>query len=87
MLIPASIVLRRLHDEAPADHFTLGWLMGSLRKRSFGIMVIGLIALAWLEEDGLLLAIALLAGVVVLTVAFFAAWETILGAEWIGGLW
>jgi hypothetical protein len=25
--------LQRLHDEAPPDHFTLGWLMGSLQKR------------------------------------------------------
>jgi hypothetical protein len=32
---PTSVVLQRLHDEAPTDHFTLGWLMGSLRKRSF----------------------------------------------------
>ena len=29
VLIPTSIVLQRLHDEAPADHFTLGWLMGT----------------------------------------------------------
>ena len=28
---PTSAVLQRLHDEAPADHFTLGWLMHSLR--------------------------------------------------------
>jgi hypothetical protein len=34
--VPASIVLQRLHDAAPPDHFTLGWPMGSLRKRSFG---------------------------------------------------
>ena len=37
---PASDVLQRLHDEAPADHFTLGWLMGSLHKRSFGIIML-----------------------------------------------
>jgi hypothetical protein len=29
-IVPTSIVLQRLHDEAPADHFTLGWLMGRL---------------------------------------------------------
>lgn len=189
-------MLQRLHDEAPTDHFTLGWLMGSLRKRSFGIimlllavvaiapgvsivaglllmipafqmivgrsapvfprriaarplptrqlaalvqravpvlrylekmvhprwptpleatkrlvgtvvvmlnvtvvftpiplgsvvpaLVIALISLAYLEEDGLLLSIALLAAVIVLTVAFVAAWETVLGAKWISGLW
>jgi len=194
--IPASLVLQRLHDEAPADHFTLGWLMGRLRQRSFGIimlllalvalapgasivaglllmipavqmiagqpapvfprriaahplpvrhlaalvqravpvlrfietmihprwptpheatkrlvgafilllsltlifvplplsnvvpaLVIALIALAYLEEDGFLLAIALLAAIMVLTAAVAAAWGTILGAEWIGRLW
>ena len=194
--IPSSVVLQRLHDEAPTDHFTLRWLMGSLRKRSFGIimlllalvamapgisivaglllmipafqmiagqpapvfprriadrpfptrhlavlvqravpvlryletfihprwptpleatkrlvgavvlildttvvfapiplggavpaLVIALIALAYLEEDGFLLAIALLAAAVVLTVAVAAVWETVLGAEWISRLW
>ena len=39
-LIPTSVVLQRLHDEAQSDHFTLGWLMGSLRKRSFGIIML-----------------------------------------------
>jgi hypothetical protein len=195
--IPTSVVLQRLHDEAPTgDHFTLGWLMGSLRKRSFGIimlllalvavapgvsivaglllmipafqmiagqpapvfprriaahpfptrhlaalvqravpvlrylekvihprwptpleatkrlvgivvvilnttlvftpiplsnvvpaLVIALISLAYLEEDGLLLSIALLAAVIVLTVELMAVWETVLGAKWISGLW
>jgi len=189
-------VLQRLHDEVPADHFTLGWLMGSLRRRSFGIimlllavvaaapvvsfvagvllmipafqmiaghpapvfprriaarplptrhlaalvqravpvlrflekmihprwttpleatkrlvgivvmllstalvltpipfsnvvpaLVIALISLAYLEEDGLLLSIALLGAAVVLTVAAAAVWQTVLGAKWIGGLW
>src|SRR6187401_2039711 len=35
-----SVLLQRLHDEEPADHFTLGWLMGSLRTRSFGIVML-----------------------------------------------
>ena len=43
--IPTSTVLQRLHDEAPTDQITLGWLMGSLRKRSFGIVML-LLALA-----------------------------------------
>jgi hypothetical protein len=43
---PASIVLLRLHDEAPMDHFTLGWLMGSLHKRSFGIITLLLAVVA-----------------------------------------
>jgi len=193
--IPASVVLQQLHDEAPTDHFTLGWLMGSLHKRSFGIimlllalvatvpgiayiaglllmipafemivgraapifphgiaarpfptrhlaafvqravptlrflekmihprwhappaatkrvvgiivmilnitvvfspipfssvvpaLVIALIALAYLEEDGLVLLVGLWAAVVVLTIALVAGWETIVGAEWISRL-
>jgi hypothetical protein len=47
-LAPASAVLQRLHDEVPADHFTLGWLVHSLRKRSFGIimLLLALVAIA-----------------------------------------
>jgi len=48
---------------------------------------IALISLAYLEEDGLLLSIALLASVVVLAVELVAVWETIVGAKWIFGLW
>ena len=190
--MPASVVLQRLHDDAPTDHFTLGWLMGSLHKRSFGIimlllalvaavpgiayiaglllmipafemiagraapifprgmagrpfptrrlaalvqrsvpvlrfverityprwptppeatkrlvgiivvllnitvvfspipftsivpaLVIALISLAYVEEDGLLLLIGLFAAVVVLTIALAAVWETVVGAEWV----
>jgi hypothetical protein len=189
-------LLQRLHDEAPTDHFSLGWLMSRMHKRSFGLimlllavvaiapgvsivaglllmipafqmiagqnmpvfprriaahpmptrhlaalvqravpvlryleklihprwptpldatkrlvgavvvllnitllftpvplsnvvpaLVIALISLAYLEEDGLLLSIALLASVVVLAVELTAVWETILGAKWIFGLW
>ena len=195
-LVPTSVLLQRLHDEAPADHFTLDWLMGSLRKRSFGVimlllalvaiapgvsivaglllmipafqmiagqpapsfprriashpfqtrhlaalvqrgvpvlrylekmihprwptpfeatkrlvgavilvlnatvlftplplsnmlpaLVIALISLAYLEEDGLLLSIALAAAVVVLTVELAVVWQTVLGAKWIIGFW
>ena len=49
--------------------------------------IFALISLAYLEEDGLLLSIALLAAGVVLTVELMAVWETVLGAKWIGGLW
>ena len=47
-LVPTSAVLQRLHDEVPAAHFTLGWLMHSLRKRSFGIimLLLALVAIA-----------------------------------------
>ena len=50
-------------------------------------LLIALISLAYLEEDGLLLSIALLAAGVVLTVELMAVWETVLGAKWIVGLW
>jgi hypothetical protein len=195
-LVATSVVLQRLLDEVPADHFTLGWLMHNLRKRSFGIvmlllavvaiapgfsivaglllmipafqmiagkpapvfphriatrslptrhlaavvqrsvpvlryleklvhprwhtpleatkrlvgavvvilsatlvfipiplsnvvpaLVIALISLAYLEEDGVLLLIALLAAVIVLTVATVAVWEMVVGAKWIINLW
>ena len=194
--VHSSVALQRLHDEAPTDHFTLGWLMTSLGTRSFGMVmlllaliatapgvsiiaglllmipafqmivgrsapifprriaarplptrhlaalvqravpvlsylekiihprwptppeatkrlvgivvmmltislvfspiplsnivpavVIALISLAYLEEDGLALSIALLAAVLVLTIALVAVWETALGARWISGLW
>src|SRR5450755_3546065 len=46
--VAASLVLQRLHDEVPIDHFTLGWLMHSLHKRSFGIimLLIAVVAIA-----------------------------------------
>ena len=192
--VPASVVLQRLHDELPPDHFTLGWLMGSLQKRSFGIimlllamvatapgisiaagmllmilalqmmagkpapvfprrvadhslptrhlaslvqrclpglryleavihprwqtpleptkrivgiviallsvtlvvspipfsnvvpaLIVALISIACLEEDGVLLSIALLAAVITLAVATITVWETVVGAKWIVG--
>ena len=49
--------------------------------------MIALISLAYLEEDGLLLSIALLAAVIVLGIEFVAIWETVVGAKWIIGLW
>ncbi len=188
-------MLQRLHDEVPSDHFTLGWLLHILHKRSFGIIMllialvavapglsivaglllmipafqmimgepapvfprwiamrslptrklaaavqrslpvlryiekvvhprwhtppeatkrlvgavvvllsatlvfipipfsnfvpalaIALISLAYIEEDGVLLSIALLAAVVVLGVAMAATWEMAVGAKWITGL-
>jgi hypothetical protein len=50
-------------------------------------LVIALISLAYLEEDGLVLLIALLAALIVLTIASVAVWETIRGAKWLSGLW
>jgi hypothetical protein len=45
-------------------------------------LAIALISLAYLEDDGLLLAIGLLAAAIVLTVEFGAIWESIRGAKW-----
>jgi len=50
-------------------------------------LAIALIALAYLEEDGLLLTIAMLAAVIVLTVMLVAVWEMVVGAKWFIGLW
>lgn len=50
-------------------------------------LVIALISLAYLEEDGLLLSIALLDALVVVTVELAVVWETVLGAKWIVRWW
>jgi Exopolysaccharide synthesis, ExoD len=44
--IPASVILQKLHDEAPAGHVTLDWLMGSLHKQSFGLIILVLAVVA-----------------------------------------
>lgn len=44
--VPASVILQKLHDEAPAGHFTLDWLMGSLHKQSFGLIILVLAVVA-----------------------------------------
>ena len=49
--------------------------------------MIALISLAYLEEDGILLSIALLAAVIVLAVATAAFWQMVGGAKWIIDLW
>jgi hypothetical protein len=62
--IPVSTVLQRLHDEAPADHFTLDCVMEHLQKRSFGIIIflLGLVAMVP--------GASLLAGLVLMVPAF-----------------
>jgi hypothetical protein len=59
--VPTSVVLQDLIDEAPTDHFTLDWLIGSLPERSFGIIMLLLAVLAMVPVGsivpGLLLAI------------------------------
>ena len=59
--VPTSVVLQELLDGAPADHFTLDWLIDSLPDRSFGIVMFLLAVLAMVPigsiVPGLLLAI------------------------------
>jgi hypothetical protein len=50
-------------------------------------LVIAFIALAWIEEDGLFLAVSLLAAMLVLAVTGVGVWGTVLGAAWISRLW
>jgi hypothetical protein len=38
--LPTSVVLECLIRDAPADHVTLAWLIGHLRTRSFGIILL-----------------------------------------------
>jgi hypothetical protein len=40
VLALTSEILQRLHDATPKEHFTLGWLMGMLDKRSFGLIML-----------------------------------------------
>jgi hypothetical protein len=58
---PSSRVLEDLLDQAPADCFTLGWLMSTLHQRSFGIVILflGLLATAPIGSTvpGLVLAV------------------------------
>jgi hypothetical protein len=50
-------------------------------------MVISLISLAYVEEDGLLLSVAFLAAIILIGIASAAVWGTIVGATLIGALW
>ena len=43
---PSSRVLENLLHQAPAEYFTLGWLMSALHRRSFGIVTLFLGLLA-----------------------------------------
>jgi hypothetical protein len=48
-------------------------------------LAIALVSLAYLEEDGLLLTLGLVAGAIVVTLQVYAAWETIGDlSKWIG---
>jgi len=50
-------------------------------------LVIGLISLAYLEEDGIFLFIALISAFVVLGLMSLAIWQTIAGVVWLGRFW
>jgi len=44
--VAASVLLQRLHDQAPTNHFTLSWLTSRLSKHSFGIIILLLSVIA-----------------------------------------
>jgi hypothetical protein len=46
-------------------------------------LLVALMSLAYLEEDGLLLCLSLVGAAVLFAIAIAATWETILGAAWI----
>jgi hypothetical protein len=48
-------------------------------------LLLALMSLAYLEEDGLLLCLSLVGAAILLAIAIAATWGTILGAAWIGG--
>lgn len=50
-------------------------------------LLIALISLAYLEEDGLVLSIALLGALIVVGVVLVTVWEIVVGAKWFIGLW
>ena len=50
-------------------------------------LVIALLSLAYLQEDGVLLAIALLTAVITLSAAAAAIWGMAIGTKWMMGLW
>src|SRR4051812_49341033 len=62
--VPTSVVLQQLHDQAPTDYFTLGWLMGSLHKRSFGIIMLLLAIVAMAP------GVSIIAGLLLMIPAF-----------------
>ena len=45
---PVSTILQELRDTAPPDRFSLNWLLGSLKTRSFAIVILmlGLVSMA-----------------------------------------
>ena len=62
--VHTSVVLQRLHDEAPLDHFTLSWLMEHLRRRSFGMIMLLLALVAMVP------GVSIVAGLLLVIPAF-----------------
>ena len=60
----ASVILLELRDRAPIENFTLNWLMGSLQKHSFGLIML-LLAFAAAAPG-----ISLVAGLLLIIPAF-----------------
>src|SRR5215475_15215709 len=58
---PSSRVLEDLLGQAPADAFTLGWLMSALHRRSFGIIILLLGVLAAAPIGSMVPALMLIA--------------------------
>ena len=58
------MILKRLNDQAPADHFTLGWLLTRLSKNSFGILLLLLSVIAIAP------GVAIVAGILLFIPAF-----------------
>jgi hypothetical protein len=62
--VPASVILQKLHHDAPSGYFTLDWLMSELQKQSFGLLMLVLAIVA--AAPG----ISLIAGLLLLIPAF-----------------
>jgi hypothetical protein len=61
--ILASDILQRLHDAAPNDQFTLGWVLGTLHTRSFGIILLLCAVVAMLP------GVSIIAGLLLMMIA------------------
>ena len=57
---PASAVLQGLLDDAPADQFTLAWLLNHLHRRSFGFIILLLALVAMLPGISIVAGLLLL---------------------------
>lgn len=82
---PSSRVLQEVIRRAPPEYVTVGWPVVLLLtpvplSNVAPAMVISLISLAYIEEDGLLLSIGFLAAIILIGLGSAAVWGTIVGA-------